>query len=588
MPTPETKLLNLKIGVFPHKKWSSKVLWLLHEFGYPAELIQENVQNYPLVIIPYAVLAKERSVLSYRNMRYNSLLVACTDDGENVPEYADPIIPIVFGSIRCETGCCKVPKEENPLSNIFPHRQLKSEARRDSKLKIKFTELRISSNSKVIVSFENDQGNSFPLLACGSMADDRKFAAIAAGNEILECHDSNWGPLLYLAAVEWCLSGLPFARKWFWPNATRMVIALSFDLEGFPKFRKNEHCLWSRYFDRLLLRWAIKRILKFLNNKSVPSTWFVPGSQATRTPNLVKMLLSDELIEVAGHGDLHYGIDKLAKRFDEDTSNVQKQRLGAMKKAIEKVARETIKGFRAPGLHADHNTLLALQENDFTWDCTASPVTNYLMRWFFFPYNPILDWESEKELDIIEIPVIGPWERYCPVHDSMHSSREYLEELCEDFNFLYSVGGLQTLLIHPLQIAIRPYHWKAVKSFVTEVLKYNVCFLTCSEIAHVWALRKDMGLEATYNYETSTIQLYVKKAEPNLSIQVYIPRGYRVSDVLLEGTKSIPFECWKDSSSIVFVTSVRGNSSYRIQLSKTNRVPTNSVDCRCLRQKEKP
>ena len=562
----ETELLNLKVGVFPHKKWSGKVLRLLHEFGYPAELIQGNTQSYPFVIIPYAVIAKDRSVLNSRNIRYASLLVACTEDGENVPEFTDRVLPIVFGDMRCETGCCKVSKEENPLSHILPHRQLKTKTRRDHNLKIKFIELRVYSDSKVIVSFENDQGDSFPLLACGTMVDKRKFAVVATSDEIVNCHDSNWGLLLYLAAVEWCLSDLPFARKWFWPNATRMAIALSFDLEGFPKFRKNEYRIWPRYFDRLLLGWAIKRILKFLDSKSVPSTWFVPGSQATRTPNLVRMLLSNRLVELAGHGDVHYGIDKSAKRFDEDPLSIQKQRLGAMKKAIEKVAGETIKGFRAPGLHADQNTLLSLQENDFTWDCTASPETNYPARWFFFPYNPILNLESEKELDIIEIPVIGSWERYCPVHNSMHSSREYLEELQEDFNFMHSVGGLQTLLIHPLQIAIRPSRWKALEYFVTESLKYNVCFLRCSEIARMWVLRRDMKLDAVYNYETSTIRLYVEEAEPNLSILIHIPQGYRASDVLLEDTKSISFEHWEDTNSIVFLTSVRGKAGYRIQL----------------------
>ena len=167
----------------------------------------------------------------------------------------------------------------------------------------------------------------------------------------------------------------------------------------------------------------------------------------------------------------------------------------------------------------------------------------------------------------MEIPVVEPWDQWCPIHGSPHSAQEYLKELLEDFKFLYFIGGLQTLLIHPYWIAVHKAWWKAVESFIGRILQTSdVALSSCGQVCSSWMSRKKTRLEATYNSDTFTIQVQVKKAEPGLSLMVRIPEEYRAVDVSLDDATSIPFKFWKDLHSIIFVVGTKGDCTYTISL----------------------
>lgn len=306
-----------------------------------------------------------------------------------------------------------------------------------------------------------------------------------------------------------------------------------------------------------------------MRKKKVHSTWFILGSQAVHTPNLVKKLASNELVEVAGHGDIHKGIDASAKRFDEDSLSAQKLRLSKMKRIISSVISIPVKGFRAPGLYANHDTLMALQENGFLWDCSASPQTNFSTRWFFIPYYPIINWEQKTELDIVEVPIIEPWDQYCPAHETPHSPKEFLQEILEDFKFLHFIGGLQTLLVHPYWITVHRASWKAVEHFVDKAHEFSdVIFLSCGEVCSNWKLRRKMAIETFYNVDTSNIHIDVKNAEPDLSLLVHIPEGHEVIKAVRDDAKPISLSFWDDLNSSILVVDVQGECKYTLSLAK--------------------
>ena len=568
---------DLKIGILSEKSaWSNKVTWLFQdEYGYPSELITKDAMHrYPIVVVPYERLTENPSIFSDYIHQKGSILIACTSHRKKETKkrkFPKNILPVDFDDAHRQTGHYRVPDKENPLISFFPQRHLHPEMRKDRNLDIVIRKVHVFPPAKTIVEFETISGDRYPLLVCGTTEEGGRFAVIAADDDTLVCQYSNLGPLLHLAALEWCLMNRPFVRKWHWPNGKRMPVILTFDFETvatYPDDGKSwKSWWWHRSFDRFLLGLGLRPILKFLEDKRVPSTWFVLGSQASHTPKLVKKLASKELIEIAGHGDFHMDIDRSAKRFDEDDLSVQKERLNAMKQMIGSTVSVPIEGFRAPGLYANHDTLVALQESGFLWDCSGSPQTNYSTRWFFLPYYPIVNWENKREIKVVEVPVVEPWDQWCPVHGSPHSAQEYLNEMLEDFKFLYFIGGVQTLLIHPYWIAAHKAWWKAVESFIGRILQTSdVAVSSCGEVYSSWMLRKRMRLEATYNSDTSTVHVQIMNAEPGLSLMVRVPEEYRAVDVLLDDVKSIPFKFWKDLHSMVFVVDTKGDCRYTISL----------------------
>lgn len=568
--------LDLKIGVWPEKSaWSNKILWLFQdEFGYPSELITKNIHEYPVVIVSYKKFIENLSTFSSYLRQGGSALIVCTSKAvkETAKEkFLENILPVTFGDACHQVGHYRMLDNGNPLLAFFPLRRLHPEERRDFNLTIMIRKVHVFPPANTMVEFETAHGDRYPLLVCGKVRENGRFAIITANEDILECRHSSWGPLIYLTALEWCVMDKPFVRKWHWPNAKRITAILTFDFETLSKYSNmRRYWWWHRSFDRFLLGLGLRPILKFLTRKKLRSTWFILGSQAIHTPNLVKKLASSRLIEIAGHGDVHKGIDKLAKKFNEDDRAVQRERLQRMMQTINRIASIFVKGFRAPGLYANYDTLMALQESGFCWDCSASPQTDYSMRWFFLPYYPIIDWESKRALSIVELPVIGPWDRWCPVHGSFHSPKEYEQEILEDFNLLYSVGGLQTLLIHPYQIAVRTVWWRVIESFITKILQLpDVAISSCGEVCSGWVLRREMHIEAMYNVDTSTIHVKVENAKPGLSLMVRIPEGHSVLNVLLNDVKSVPFKFWEDFNAIIFTVDVEGAGRYTVLLRET-------------------
>jgi len=570
---------DLKIGILSKKSaWSNKIMWLFQdETGYPSELITKDaVHQYPIIVVPYKRLIKNPSIFSDYLHQKGSMLIACTPHNEMEAKKHKPpenILPVDFGDAHHQVGHYRVLDNENPLFSFFPQRYLHPEMRKDRNLDLMIRKLHVFPPAKTMVEFETISGDRYPLLICGTTEEDGRFAVITADDDTLICQYSNLGPLLHLAALEWCLMNRPFVRKWHWPNGKRMTIVLTFDFETLAAYsddgKSRKYWWWHRGLDRFLLGLGLRPILKFLADKRVPSTWFVLGSQAVHTPKLVKKLASEELIEIAGHGDFHMDIDRSAKRFDEDDLSVQKKRLNAMKQMIASIVSLPIEGFRAPGLYANHDTLVALQESGFLWDCSSSPQTNYPTRWFFLPYYPIAKWEDKREIEVVEVPVVEPWDQWCPVHGGPHSAQDYLNELLEDFKFLYFMGGLQILLVHPYWITAHKAWWKAVESFIDKILRTSdVAVSSCGEVYSSWMFRRRMRLEAMYNANTSIIHVQVKNAQPSLSLMVRIPEEYRVVDVLLNDATSIPFKFWKDLQSIIFVVSTKGDCRYTISLCK--------------------
>ncbi|MBS7649054.1 polysaccharide deacetylase family protein, partial [Candidatus Bathyarchaeota archaeon] len=485
-------LKDLRIGIRNgYRPWSDRIAWLIgYEFGYPFELAMGEF-NTPLLIEPDSAISEDRETLLKYLKNGGSLLI--THDSK-FTEIVKPLpgFPISFGEVKDVHGIGTV-NDSSSLARFF---QYYSSDLGNIFLNVELREIKPPVQESIVFYLSEGEINQ-PLLVCGQIK-AMKYAIITLGDKDIERH--RCAPLMYLAALHHLLRDKPFVRKNFWKNMKRSVVVLTFDFEGLAKYSNiKRYWWWNRCFDEILLGTGISPILKFLREKKIPSTWFMLGSQVSKNSRIAKKLAKEKLIEIAGHGDMHQGIDKCAQRFDNQNREIQYKRIVAMKKIIDDTLSINIKGFRAPGLYANVDTLMVLEESGFKWDSSASPQSDLPFREFPWPFNYVYDWEKGEIGRLVEIPIQAPWDRWCPLHKCFHSTEEYEKEIKRGFEDILLIGGVQVLLIHPYELPKYPGYWKAVERHIEHLLKKSdVEITTCGKIAEDWVQRKRMCIQASF------------------------------------------------------------------------------------------
>ncbi|MBS7649401.1 MAG: polysaccharide deacetylase family protein [Thermoproteota archaeon] len=552
-------LRDLRIGIRKdYRPWSDRIAWLIGlEFGYPFELVMGE-PNTPILVEPDSAISRDvDSLLKYLKSG-GSILISHDSKFIGTVEPLEGF-PVTFGGVKRIQGKGIV-NVLNPLARFFQYYSL---GLGNVSLDVELRETKCPTQEHIVFYLSENEFNH-PLLICGQFKALR-YAVITLGDkdiETLRC-----APLMYLTALHYLLSDKPFIRKSFWKNEKRSVVILTFDFEGLAKYSNiKRYWWWNRCFDEILLRIGISPILRFLREKRIPSTWFMLGSQVSSNPRICEKLAKEKLIEIAGHGDMHQGIDKSAQRFDKQSSEVQYQRILIMKKMIEDMLSTSIEGFRAPGLYANVDTLMALEDGGFKWDSSASPQSNLPFREFPWPFNYVYNWEKGEMGRLVEIPVQAPWDRWCPLHKRFHSTEEYEKEIRQGFEDMLFIGGVQVLLIHPYELLKYPGYWKAVERHVERLLKKSdVEITTCGKIAQDWMQRDEMLIQASFDENSKLVHVKVENGQPGLTLFVHIPEQLRIRRIVNDAGTPIPYTLWSDLGGAVF--SVKANTEeFMIQL----------------------
>ncbi|MBS7626470.1 polysaccharide deacetylase family protein [Candidatus Bathyarchaeota archaeon] len=314
--TPRDLRIGIRNGYQP---WSDRIAWLIgREFGYPLELVMDNF-NTPLLIEPDSAISKDRENLSKYFKNGGSLLISHDSKFTGMIESLEGF-PISFGEVKNARGKGTV-NDSSSLARFFQYYSL---GIGNVLLNVKLRETKYPTQEHIVLYLSENKLNH-PLLICGQLRALR-YAAVTLGDEYIET--LRCAPLMYFAALHYLLSDKPFVRKSFWKNEKRSAVILTFDFEGLAKYSNiKRYWWWNRCFDEILLRIGISPILKFLREKRIPSTWFMLGSQVSNNPHIARKLANEKLIEIAGHGDVHQGIDKCAQRFDKQNRKIQYQRI---------------------------------------------------------------------------------------------------------------------------------------------------------------------------------------------------------------------------------------------------------------------
>lgn len=105
---------------------------------------------------------------------------------------------------------------------------------------------------------------------------------------------------------------------------------------------------------------AAPRILKLLERRGLPSTWFVPGYTAATYPDLVRAV-ADAGHEIANHGWSHVPPAQLS-RDEEEAELVKTSNL------LEELTGRAPRGYRSPSWDLSPHTIMLLERHGFAYD----------------------------------------------------------------------------------------------------------------------------------------------------------------------------------------------------------------------------
>ncbi len=216
---------------------------------------------------------------------------------------------------------------------------------------------------------------------------------------------------------------------------------------------------------------GVHRILKLLDEETIPATFFIPGWVVDKYPAAVEAIVK-EGHEVAHHGYTHTPPAQFASRADEEAELV---------KGIESIVRATGKkpvGYRSPSWDFSLHTLSLLVQYGFRYSSNLMDDDA--------PYLHTVDGRATQ---LVELPI--QWMNddapffmfrppyYRPIQPASHPYEIWTEELQALY---HEAGKIFVLTMHP-QIIGRPSRAQMLKRFIAFARSLGkVEFRQCREV----------------------------------------------------------------------------------------------------------
>lgn len=185
----------------------------------------------------------------------------------------------------------------------------------------------------------------------------------------------------------------------------RGYFIMTVDVDGWPSlldYYSVEHDS-SRESDQPNVECGIRRLSQLFEKHDISCTFFVTGEMAQKYPKAVRHL-SRSGHEIACHGLKHEKNEFTTKRAGQESS------IRKATEMIEGITQERPRGFRAPCLRTDGNTLSVLKERGYVYDSSVIPT--YIPGYYGHltaprrPYSVSTGVEVKNETaEILEIPI---------------------------------------------------------------------------------------------------------------------------------------------------------------------------------------
>jgi peptidoglycan-N-acetylglucosamine deacetylase len=283
-------------------------------------------------------------------------------------------------------------------------------------------------------------------------------------------------------------SVIEVSEETMWPDRIRCAVCLTFDFDAESLYigdleRMRHEGGRSRYARTLTpvsrgqygAKVGLPRILRFLEARGVPATFFIPGLVADLYPHLVREI-ADRGHEVANHGYYHENPTEFLGDPDRERAILRRAN-----DTLEKLCGRRPVGYRSPGW--DLNTYtpdLLLQEGMLYDSSLMDQEIPYVLA-------------SDGARTLIELPIDWLLDDYVhfqfspPSVPGLSSPSKVLEIWQGEFDGYYEEGGCLTLTMHP-QVIGRSHRMAMLDALIRHMRELpGAWFATCREVAGHWA-----------------------------------------------------------------------------------------------------
>jgi len=262
-------------------------------------------------------------------------------------------------------------------------------------------------------------------------------------------------------------------KPYTWPQGARAVVLLTvnFDAESFDLKETAPDRLFGRYsYGRYAVRAGFPRLLALFAKHGLPATFFVPGADARRHPDLVRELAAN------GHEIAARGVDleNFATLGDKETEVLETSRA-----ILADITGTAPMGFRAPGGELSSRTLGHLADLGFIYDATFQDADH--------PYVYGLGGERK----IVELPSTFALDDG-PIYAARHTHARLLAIWRDEIQAMHAEGTLIPITLHLRGDfgSTRAARIAILDTLLTELKQLaGVRFMTCGQLAgHVLSL----------------------------------------------------------------------------------------------------
>jgi len=259
-----------------------------------------------------------------------------------------------------------------------------------------------------------------------------------------------------------------------WPNNSKCVVTLTFDFDAELMWMSYPRTPGYQQRGQYGANVGVPRILALLESHGIKGTFFWPGANAERYPELLKKVYAQGH-EIGHHGYLHEKVSELEEGKEREIMQMGMD-------AVEKVIGERPVGYRSPAADLTDESLVLFKDFGLLYDSS-------LMGNDFEPYPVSI---NGQETRVVEIPF--SWELddapYCqflwkPYRGGLASPTRMFEIWSTEFEGAYLQGGLFNLCMHP-QIIGRYHRLQLLDKMIRFIKGFpGVWFATCEEAAQV-------------------------------------------------------------------------------------------------------
>jgi peptidoglycan/xylan/chitin deacetylase (PgdA/CDA1 family) len=269
-----------------------------------------------------------------------------------------------------------------------------------------------------------------------------------------------------------------------WPNDTRCVVVLSFDIDGVssainrnPATKNLPSLMSMREYGPAV---ATPRILTLLDEQQIKASFFIPGFVAETHEGLV-LDIRDRGHEIAHHGYMHEPPATLSRDREAEV-------LDRGIEIIERITGERPKGYRSPSWELSEDSLSLLADRGFTYDSSLMGDD--------VPYVVPADGRT-----LVEVPIHwelddAPYFSYSPFlgQTNVMASPEHVYRVWSAaFEGAHHYGRSFVLTMHPW-ITGRPGRLRMLERLIGYIKGFDgVEFTTAEGLAGMWGRRESGG-----------------------------------------------------------------------------------------------